>query len=155
HSPFTFLEQLHEAVAKQSKILNRRLLLFPESAANDARLVRPQEFGGLGFDALWNDDFHHALRTVLTDERTGYYEDYGAFHQLVKAYREGFVYSGEYSRFRRRRHGTSSRGIGAERFIVFSQNHDQIGNRREGDRLAATVSLEDVKLAAGSVLLSP
>ncbi|HUK40875.1 MAG TPA: malto-oligosyltrehalose trehalohydrolase [Candidatus Acidoferrales bacterium] len=155
HSPFTFLEQLREAVAKQSEMLHRRLLLFPESAANDARLVRPPELCGLGFDAQWNDDFHHALRTVLTNEKVGYYEDYGAFNQLVKAYREGFVYSGEYSRFRRRRHGTSSRGIGAERFIVFSQNHDQIGNRREGDRLVATVSFEDIKLAAGAVLLSP
>ena len=154
-SPFTFLEQLRGAVTKQAAILNRRLLLFPESAANEARLIRSQDLGGLGFDAQWNDDFHHALRTVLTDERTGYYEDYGAFRQLMKAYREGFVYSGEYSRFRRRRHGTSSRDIDAERFIVFSQNHDQIGNRREGDRLAAAVSFEDLKLAAGAVLFSP
>jgi maltooligosyltrehalose trehalohydrolase len=155
HSPFTFLEQLRDAVTEQSESLNRRLLLFPESAANDARLVRAREVGGLGFDAQWNDDFHHALRAMLTAEKNGYYEDYGEFQQLVKAYREGFVYTGEYSRFRRHRHGTSSRDISAKRFVVFSQNHDQVGNRPEGDRLARRVSFEDVKVAAGSVLLSP
>ena len=155
HSPFTFLEQLRDAVAEQSQHLNRRLALFPESAANDARLIRPRELGGFGFDAQWNDDFHHALRTTLTAEQSGYYEDYGEFQQLVKAYREGFVYSGEYSRFRRRRHGSPSRDISAERFVVFCQNHDQVGNRPDGDRLAQQVSFEDLKLAAGAVLLSP
>jgi maltooligosyltrehalose trehalohydrolase len=74
---------------------------------------------------------------------------------LVKAFREGFVYSGEYSQFRRRRHGTSSRDISAERFTVFSQNHDQVGNRAKNDRLARMVSFDALKLAAGSVLLSP
>ena len=155
HSPFTFLEQLRDTVAEQSQHLNRRLLLFPESAANDARLIRARELGGFGFDAQWNDDFHHALRTTLTAEKSGYYEDYGDFQQLVKAYREGFVYSGEYSRFRRRRHGTPSRDIPAVRFVVFCQNHDQVGNRVDGGRLTQQVSFEDLKLAAGAVLLSP
>ncbi len=104
-------------------------------------------------DAQWNDDFHHCLRTLLTGERTGYYEDYGEFAQLVKAYREGFVYSGEYSTFRRRRHGSSSRDIPAERFVVFAQNHDQVGNRMFGDRLSEVVSFEELKLAAGLVIL--
>ena len=76
------------------------------------------------------------MRTLLTGERTGYYEDYGEFAQLVKAYREGFVYSGEYSPFRRRRHGSSSRDIPPSAFVVFSQNHDQVGNRMFGDRLS-------------------
>ena len=75
--------------------------------------------------------------------------------QFVKAYREGFAYSGEYSKFRRRRHGSSSRDLGADRFVVFAQNHDQVGNRMRGDRLSAAVSFEDLKLAAGIVLLSP
>src|SRR5207237_9020071 len=101
------------------------------------------------------DDFHHALRGVLTGERGGYYQDYGDFRQLVKAYREGFVYSGEYSKHRRRRHGTSTQEIPAERFIVFSQNHDHVGNRMLGERLTRLVGFEELKLAAGAVLLSP
>ena len=155
HSPYTFLEQLADEVHAAAKSINRKVLLFPESAANDARLIRTREYGGYGFDAQWNDDFHHALRGVLTGERTGYYMDYGEFHQLVKAYREGFVYSGEYSQYRRHRHGTSTRDLPAERFVVFAQNHDQVGNRMLGERLSRLVSFEALKLAAASVMLSP
>jgi maltooligosyltrehalose trehalohydrolase len=155
HSPYTFLEQLADEVHAQAKLLNRQVWLIPESAANDSRLVRGRELGGYGLDAQWNDDFHHALRGVMTGEKSGYYEDYGEFHQLVKAYREGFVYSGEYSKYRRRRHGISSRDIPAERLVVFSQNHDQVGNRMLGERLPQLVSFEDLKLAAGAVILSP
>lgn len=155
HSPYPFLEELGEAVHLQAHRLDRQIYLFPESAANDSRLIRGRELGGYGLDAQWNDDFHHALRGVLTGERTGYYQDYGEFRQLVKAYREGFVYSGEFSSFRRRRHGTSTRDIPGERFVVFAQNHDQVGNRMLGERLAHLVSFEELKLAAGAVILSP
>jgi maltooligosyltrehalose trehalohydrolase len=155
HSPFTFLEQLAGEVHDRAKSLNRQIFLFPESAANDARLIRSPELGGYGMDAQWNDDFHHALRGVLTGERTGYYEDYGEFRHLVKSFRDGFVYSGEFSKYRRRRHGTSARDIPAERFVVFSQNHDQVGNRMLGERLTALISFEGLKLAAGAVLFSP
>jgi maltooligosyltrehalose trehalohydrolase len=155
HSPYTFLEELAEAVQERAKKLNRQIFLFPESAANDARLIRPRQIGGYGLDAQWNDDFHHALRGVLTGENSGYYSDYGEFNQLVKTYREGFVYSGQYSRHRRHRHGTSTREIPAERFVVFAQNHDQVGNRMLGERLSQLVSFEELKLAAAAVLLSP
>ncbi|MGE5218777.1 MAG: malto-oligosyltrehalose trehalohydrolase [Chloroflexota bacterium] len=155
HSPFTFLEELAVAVQSEAERLNRRMVLIAESAANDARLVRARERGGYGLDAQWNDDFHHGLHTLLTGETNGYYRDYGKFTQLVKAYREGFAYSGECSEFRRRRHGSSSRDLPAERFVVFAQNHDQVGNRMRGDRLGETVSFEDLKLAAGLVILSP
>ncbi len=155
HSPYTFLEQLADEVHETAKTLNRQVFLFPESAANDSRLIRSRELGGYGLDAQWNDDFHHALRGLLTEERNGYYADYGEFRQLVKAYREGFVYSGEYSKHRRRRHGTSTQDIPAERFVVFAQNHDQVGNRMFGERLSHLVSFEALKLAAGAVILSP
>jgi len=155
HSPYTFLEQLADEVRDYAKASNRQIFLMPESAANNARLIRNREQGGFGFAAQWNDDFHHALRCVLTDERSGYYEDYGEFRQLVKAYREGFVYSGEYSKHRRHRHGTSTQDIAAERFVVFCQNHDQVGNRMLGERLSQLVSFEQLKLAAASVILSP
>jgi maltooligosyltrehalose trehalohydrolase len=155
HSPYTFLEQLADEVHAHAKSLDRQVWLIPESAANDSRLIRGRELGGYGFDAQWNDDFHHALRGVISGEKGGYYEDYGEFHQLVKAYREGFVYSGEYSKYRRRRHGTTTRDIPAERFVVFAQNHDQVGNRMLGERLSQLVSFEQLKLAAAAVILSP
>jgi maltooligosyltrehalose trehalohydrolase len=151
-SPRTFLEELAIHVDEQ---FQRPRYLIPESAANDGRLVRSRELGGYGLHAQWNDDFHHALRVLLTGERRGYYEDYGELLQLEKAYREGFVYSGEYSRFRKRRHGSSSKDIPADRFVVFSQNHDQVGNRMRGDRLPDSVCFERLKLAAAAVLLSP
>ncbi|HEU4344961.1 MAG TPA: malto-oligosyltrehalose trehalohydrolase [Candidatus Binatia bacterium] len=155
HSPYTFIEELGENIHAEAARLNRQVFLFPESAANDARLVRSRELGGYGLDAQWNDDFHHALRGVISGEASGYYKDYGEFRQLVKAYREGFVYCGEYSRYRRRRHGTSARDIPAKRFVVFCQNHDQVGNRMSGERLSRLVCFETLKLAAGTVLLSP
>jgi maltooligosyltrehalose trehalohydrolase len=92
---------------------------------------------------------------LLTGERTGYYADYSRVDQLAKSFRHGFVYTGEYSKFRRRRHGSAARDIPAERFIVFSQNHDQVGNRMLGERLVQLAGFEGAKLAAGAVLLAP
>ena len=155
HSPRPFLEELSEEVHRQAKRLNRQVYLMPESASNDARLIRSRELGGYGLDAQWNDDLHHSLHVLLTGERTAYYADYGRIEHLVKAFREGFTYSGEYSSYRRRRHGSSSRDIPAHRFVVFAQNHDQVGNRMGGERLSQLVSLESLKLAAGIILLSP
>jgi maltooligosyltrehalose trehalohydrolase len=118
-------------------------------------LLRTRELGGFGLDSQWNDDFHHCVHVLLTGERSGYYEDYKGVDQLAKSFRDGFVYSGEYSGFRKRRHGSRSRDIPAERFIVFSQNHDQVGNRMMGERLFQLAGFEGAKLAAGAVLLAP
>jgi maltooligosyltrehalose trehalohydrolase len=155
HSPVPFIEELACEVHQAAARLERQVFLIAESAANDARLVRARELGGYGLDAVWNDDFHHCLRTLLTNERRSYYQDYGEFSQFVKAYREGFAYSGEYSSFRRHRHGSVARDLPANRFVVFSQNHDQVGNRIAGDRLSQAVAFEELKLAAGLVILSP
>jgi maltooligosyltrehalose trehalohydrolase len=155
HSPFTFLEELSVEVEREAQRVNRKLFLIAESADNNARLLQPRERGGYALDGQWSDDFHHSLRTLLTGERAGYYQDYGDFAQLVKAFRDGFVYAGEYSPFRKRRHGISSRDIPAHKLIVFSQNHDQVGNRMRGDRLTQAVSFEQLKLAAGLVILGP
>jgi maltooligosyltrehalose trehalohydrolase len=154
NSAYSFLEELAKRVRDRFEG-ERMVHLFAESAANDRRLLRPRDLGGHGFDAVWNDDFHHALRTLLVEDRDGYYQDYGSFVHLERAFRQGFVYTGQYSSYRRRRHGTSSEDIPGERFIVFDQNHDQIGNRPRGDRLSALASLEKVKLAAATLLLSP
>ncbi len=150
-----FLSELSEAVHRRAKRLNRRVCLIAESNQNDVRLVRSRKDGGYGLDAQWNDDFHHVMHTLLTDERNGYYGDYGKLEQLAKGYREGFVYSGEYSHFWSKRHGSSSADVEGSKLIVFSQNHDQVGNRMLGERLCHILSLEELKLAAGTVLLSP
>jgi maltooligosyltrehalose trehalohydrolase len=150
-----FLEELALAVRKESDRPNRGVYLIAESALNDTRVVRSRDLGGFGLDAQWNDDFHHALHTLLTGEQTGYYQDFGRLQHLAKAHQEGFVYTGEYSAYRRRRHGNPSRQIPADRFVVFAQNHDQVGNRMKGERLSQLVSFEALKLAAGMVLLSP
>jgi maltooligosyltrehalose trehalohydrolase len=155
HSAQTFLKDLAEAVHEQAVKLNRLVYLMAESDLNDVRLINPPELGGFGLDTHWLDDFHHALHCLLTGEDLGYYMDFGAIHHLAKSFQEGFIYSGEYSRFRRRRHGSSSHHIAAHRFIAFAQNHDQVGNRMAGDRLSHLVSLEGLKLAAGVVSLSP
>jgi len=154
-SAVPFVEELAEAVHQRAERLNRRIHVIAESNLNDARLVRPRELGGYGLDAQWNEDFHHCLHTLLTGERIGYYQDFGEFGQLVKAFSEGFVYSGQYSPYRRCRHGSSSRDVPAQKFVVFSQNHDQVGNRMLGERLSQLVPFEGLKLAAAVVLLSP
>ena len=154
-SPFTFIEELARSVHDEAENLKRQVYLIGESAANDVRLIRDVPAGGYGLDAQWNDDFHHAVHVLLTGEKTGYYQDYGKFRHLVKAFAEGFAYSGQYSAYRRRRHGTSSEDIPARRFVVFTQNHDQVGNRAQGERLSGLVSFEKLKLAAALYLLSP
>ena len=111
--------------------------------------------GGYGLDGYWCDDFHHALHTLLTGESKGYYLDFGGIEHLAKSLREGFIYSGQYSRYRSKSHGNSSLDRGADQLVVFSQNHDQVGNRMLGERLSSLVDFESLKLAAGVVLLSP
>ncbi|HBO70744.1 MAG TPA: malto-oligosyltrehalose trehalohydrolase [Deltaproteobacteria bacterium] len=150
-----FLAELADTVRELGVREHRRLHLIPESDLNDARVVTPRERGGFGHDAQWNDDFHHAMHALLTGERDGYYGDFGGIGHLGRAFTDGFVYSGQYSAYRKRRHGNPSRHLPAERFVVFAQNHDQVGNRMRGDRLSRLASFESLKLAAGVVLLSP
>jgi maltooligosyltrehalose trehalohydrolase len=155
HSACPFLEEVGIAVHEQAERLHRKIYVIAESDLNDPRIVTPRDCGGFGLDAQWNDDFHHALHTLLTHETSGYYQDFGTLRHLTKAYREGYVYSGEYSAYRHHRHGRPSTRLGANQLIVFAQNHDQVGNRRLGDRPSRLVSFEGLKLAAGAVLLSP
>jgi len=149
------LEELAAAVHRQARQLKRRIYVIAESDRNDSRIIRRRAAGGYGLDAQWSDDFHHALHTLLTPERNGYYSDFGDVEHLARAYREGFVYSGQYSNYRKRSHGNSSRGLPCERFVVCAQNHDQVGNRMLGERLGKLVSFEAQKMAAGTLLLSP
>ncbi len=126
-------------------------LVIAESALNDPRVIRPPRLGGHGCDAQWADDFHHALHTLLTGERDGYYADFGALADLAKAFHRPFVHDGTYSPFRGRLFGARAEDRPPEQFVVFSQNHDQVGNRAFGERLPAAAR----PLAALCTLLSP
>ncbi len=149
-----FLQELAEKVADFSS-KGRKFYLIAESDLNDTRIINSPAKGGYGIHAQWCDDLHHALHGLLTEERSGYYEDFGTLQDLVKALGEGFVYSWRYSKYRKRHHGSSSRDLAGHKFVVFSQNHDQIGNRYLGERLSGLVSFEALKLAAGVVICSP
>ncbi len=155
HSDNHFLAELAESVRSLGEKLGRRVHLIAESDLNDPRLVRRRAEGGYGLGAIWNDDFHHAVHAALTGERAGYYVDFGGIKPLAKALSERFVYNGVYSRFRRGHHGAPARDLPTDRFVVFIQNHDQIGNRALGERLSTLVSRERLRLAAALLLLSP
>lgn len=155
-SAIHFLEELAIETETVSATLGRRLVLIAESDSNDPRIVTPRERGGFGIDAQWNDDFHHALMTVLSREKpSGYYVDFGSFAQLAKALEKTFVYDGIFSRYRDRIHGRPAGGLSQHRFLGFIQNHDQVGNRPIGDRISDIVGVDRAKIAAAVVLLGP
>lgn len=150
-----FVQQLTRAVQETARSLGREAHVIAESDLNDIRVIEPESSGGFGCDAQWSDDFHHALHVSVTGERSGYYQDFQSVTHLAQAFSQGFVYTGQYSTYRRRSHGNSPQGIPPERFVVCAQNHDQVGNRAYGERLSRLVGFESLKLAAGVVLLSP
>ena len=154
-SAYPFLTELADRIHDEAQSYDRRAYLIAESDLNDPRLIRPRAAGGHGLDAQWSDDYHHSLHTLLTGESVGYYADFGELDHLIRAYREGFTYTGEYSPHRRRRHGAAIPEAEPKQFVVAAQNHDQIGNRMMGDRLTALVDFEAQKLAAAALLTAP
>ncbi len=154
-SPHPFLADVSHLAKNIASRRGRILHLVAESNANDRRTVLPVSRGGLGFDAQWSDDFHHALVTALTGERSGYYADFGSLADLAKALREAFVYDGRYSACRDRIHGRPVRGLPGWRFLGYSQNHDQVGNRAKGERLGHLVNSGRAKIAAAIEMTAP
>jgi maltooligosyltrehalose trehalohydrolase len=154
-SALTFLEQLSIEVEAMQAHLGRPLTLIAESDRNDPRFVRPREQGGYGLAASWADEWHHAWHAVLTGETDGYYSDFGSLDQLAKALRQAWVYDGVYSHHRGRSHGRPPRGLTGDQFVVSTQNHDQVGNRAAGQRSAALMSPDRLKVSAALLLTSP
>ncbi len=150
-----FLAELAAAVHAEGERVNRRVHVIAESDANDPRTVRVPEVGGLGLDAQWSDDFHHAVHALLTGEQQGYYADYGSTGDLADVFRHRFVLRGQHSTFREHRHGAPADDVPTDRFVVCIQNHDQVGNRMYGDRLDDLMSFEQRKVAAAILLCSP
>jgi maltooligosyltrehalose trehalohydrolase len=144
-------DELHRAAADEG----RPIYLIAENNRNDPRIFQPTTAGGYGLDAQWLDDFGRAMQALLTGERSGFYADFGRLQDVAKAYREGYVLSGQHSLYRRRRHGATSAGVAPERFFAYLQTHDQVGNRPQSDRLSTLVGFDELKLAVAALLLAP
>jgi maltooligosyltrehalose trehalohydrolase len=144
-------EHIVAQVARRVHAVNPRAYVIAESGLNDPVVMRPHRRGGWNCDAAWADDFHHSLRTLITDEHGGYYDEFGRVADLAKALHRPHVHDGTYSSFRRRRFGAPADDVGTDRFVVFSQDHDQVGNRAYGDRMPVQAR----PLAAFCTLLSP
>lgn len=149
------LEAVADRVADLSYGLQRTLWVIAESDLNDPRVVRDPEHGGYGLSAQWSDDFHHSLHVMLTGESGGYYQDFQTFDLLAEALREAFVRPGDYRRYRGRSFGRPIGSVPLTRFLAYAQDHDMVGNRAKGERLAHLVSPERARIAAALTLLSP
>lgn len=154
-SAVPFLQQLQREVDNLAAALGRPLVVIAESDLNDTRVLRAPEQGGMGINAQWSDDFHHALHAVLTGETFGYYQDFGSLANLAKVLGSAFCYDHRYSEHRQRMHGNSTDGLDGSRFVVALQNHDQIGNRGAGERIGHLVEPDQARLGAALLLLGP
>jgi maltooligosyltrehalose trehalohydrolase len=150
-----FIEELVSKVRALQSESGKEKVLIAEFDLNNPRYIIGKDKGGYGMDGQWVDEFHHALHSLITGERDGYYEDFGEVQHLVKALESGYVYTGEYSKHRRKHFGVFPENCTYGQFVVFSQNHDQVGNRKLGDRLTNQLSFEALKLVAATYLLAP
>lgn len=155
NSALHILEEIAQRVHHLQGELGRHLAIVAESDLNDPRIIRPREIGGYGIDAQWNDDFHHAVHAALTGETSGYYCSFGRLGDVAEALKRGYLYTGNYSPFRKRRHGRAADDLPGSRFVACIQNHDQVGNRAQGDRLGQLVSRGRQQIGAALLLTSP
>ncbi|MBM7076538.1 malto-oligosyltrehalose trehalohydrolase [Micromonospora humida] len=151
------LEQVAVEVESLATHLGRPLSLIAESDLNDPRLITAREAGGYGLHAQWNDDAHHALHTLLTGERQGYYGDFGSLECLTDVLTGAFFHAGTWSSFRNRTHGrpVDRHTVPGHRFVAYLQNHDQVGNRATGDRISAGLSPALLRVGAMLLLTAP
>ncbi|MCG6188885.1 malto-oligosyltrehalose trehalohydrolase [Maribellus maritimus] len=160
HSIFDFgarhiMQELAENMEDLSYKTGRKHYLIAESHLNDVRYINAVSAGGYGLDAQWTDDFHHAIHTLVTGEKKGYYMDFGKPQQLSKSIKDVFVFDGQYSEFRKKSYGNSTKNNPGKQFVIFNQNHDQIGNRLRGDRLISLTDFETAKTIAGAMFVTP
>ena len=149
------LEEMSVEVRALGAQLHKPLFLIAESDLNDPRVVTAPEAGGLGMSAQWADDVHHALHSNLTGETAGYYGDFGSLAALATVLSQVFLHAGTWSSFRGRTHGRPvPPTVPGHRFVVYLQDHDQVGNRAVGDRIGATVSDGLLQIGAALVLTS-
>jgi maltooligosyltrehalose trehalohydrolase len=150
------LADIGREVAALARALGREVCVIAETDQNDAKIVRPRAQGGYGFNALWSDDFHHAVHAFFTGERQGYYQDFGDPGQIVRALNEGFVFQGQPAKYwKGHPRGTPARDVPARAHVICLQNHDQVGNRPQGERLSTLIPRGARMAAAALLLLSP
>lgn len=154
-SPVHILADIKSYTEKLSQTTGRPYQLIAELDLNDERYIRHQSEYGYGMDAQWVDEFHHALRVCTGQVKEGYYSDFNGVADLAKSYQDAYVYTGQYSPHRQRKFGMSLQQVSGAKFVVFSQNHDQVGNRMLGERSSVLVSFEMLKVMAGAVFCSP
>jgi maltooligosyltrehalose trehalohydrolase len=162
HRAMHILEELAVEVDALAAATGRSLVLVAESDLNNPRLITSREAGGYGLTAQWSDDFHHAVHCLVTGERQGYYRDFGTLAAVAKTLTRAYFHDGCWSSFRGRSHGrpVDVLRVPAYRFVGFLQDHDQIGNRAIGDRIATTLADHPLRegllrVAAGLVLTAP
>lgn len=153
-SPKHLLLEMSELTRSLASSVGRKFHLIAESDLNDPIVLDKKERRGFECDAQWSDDFHHSVHAYLTGERQRHYMDYGQLKDISKALEDEFVYEGNYSKYRQRTQGAPARGLSGDRFVIFTQNHDQVGNRALGERSSVLVSKEKLKLQASLCLLS-
>jgi maltooligosyltrehalose trehalohydrolase len=131
-------------------------IVVGENEPQDAKLIRARGEGGYDLDALWNDDFHHSARVVSSGRDEAYFSGYrGDPQELISAAKYGFLYQGQWYAWQKQRRGTPALGVSPERFIVFTQNHDQIANSAAGRRLHQETSAARCRALTALLLLSP
>ncbi|MFP5417007.1 MAG: malto-oligosyltrehalose trehalohydrolase [Actinomycetes bacterium] len=155
-SPRHILAELSDAVASLERETGRPATLIAESDLNQVSMITPTDQGGRGMDGQWADDVHHALHSWLTGETFGYYVDFGSPEVLAHAFERVFVHDGGYSTFRSESWGAPVPDhVDRRRFVSFTQNHDQVGNRGLGDRPDERLHPGTVAGGAALLLLSP
>lgn len=154
-SPTHILREIKQHVNKLSEQTGKPYYLIAEVDLNDTKFIDPLEKQGFGLDGQWVDEFHHALRVASGNTKTGYYSEFEGLEHLAKSYKDVYVYDGVYSRHRKKIFGSKLGNHPGKQFVVFSQNHDQVGNRMAGERTSHLISFEMQKLLAGAVLVSP
>jgi maltooligosyltrehalose trehalohydrolase len=147
-SPRHILAEIAESVHALAREIGRNVVVIAESDENDSKLIRDYRL-----DAYWSDDLHHAIHALLTGERNGYYQDFGAPEQIVRALNEGYVFQGEHFKFWDGPRGTPATDVPLPANVICIQNHDQIGNRAQGERLTTLVSSAAARKAAAALLL--
>ena len=154
-SPNHILREIRQHTDQLMKATGRTHYLIVESDLNDTRFINPLQQQGYGMDAQWTDEFHHALRVSSGQPPSGYYSDFNGLQHLAKAYTDAYVYDGQFSPHRKRKFGVKAAENPGQQFVVFSQNHDQVGNRMLGERTSSLVGFEMQKLLAAAVMVSP
>jgi maltooligosyltrehalose trehalohydrolase len=154
-SPQHIVAEIQARVQELARQLNRQVCVIAETDENDSRYVKPASGGGYGLDAVWSDDFHHAIHAFFTGERQGYYQDFADPQHIARALQEGYVFQGERFRFWNAPRGTSAKDVALPANIICIQNHDQVGNRAKGERLTALIPRGARKVAAALLLLAP